>query len=326
MADHIVVAAHGHCFDGLASAVTFSHLRRELDGRSFRFSYKSCGYGPNMQAVPEKWLRGDENAIVDFRYTESSQLGWYFDHHLTSFASEEQRRAALEKSKRYFHDPGYGSCTKLIADVGKSRFGVGFDRFEPLVRWADKIDTAGFASADEAIDRAHPVKQLAAVVEQHGDGELFELLVPRLLAEPLDDVALAPEVQKRWKPIAAAQEETHQRIARALERHGDVVYVDLSDAPLRASGKFVAYAVAPDCAYSIALIRMKQHLKLSIGYNPWSGKPRLHDLAALCQRHGGGGHAVVGAISTPLDKLDDTRQLARAIVTELNGPPVSGRS
>jgi hypothetical protein len=318
MADHVVVAAHGHCFDGLASAVTFSHLRREIDGRSFRFSYKSCGYGPNMQAVPEKWLRGDENAIVDFRYTDSAQLTWYFDHHLTSFAGEEQRKAALQKSKRYFHDPGYGSCTKLIADVGKSRFGVSFERFLPLVSWADKIDTAAFASAQDAIDRAHPVKQLAAVVEQQGDGDLFELLVPRLLEQPLDDVAQAADVQKRWRPIEAAQAETEKRIAAALERHGEVVFVDVSAEPLKASGKFVAYALAPECVYSIAIIRMKQHVKLSIGYNPWCGKPRRHDLSALCQRHGGGGHAVVGAISMPLDKLDEARKLAHEIVAELN--------
>ena len=53
MADkHIVVAAHGHCFDGLVSAALFSHLRATLDTRSYRFSYRSCGYGPNMQTVP----------------------------------------------------------------------------------------------------------------------------------------------------------------------------------------------------------------------------------------------------------------------------------
>ena len=46
MADkHIVVAAHGHCFDGLVSATMFTHLRDSLGNKSLRFTYRSCGYG-----------------------------------------------------------------------------------------------------------------------------------------------------------------------------------------------------------------------------------------------------------------------------------------
>jgi hypothetical protein len=313
----VVVAAHGHCFDGLVSAAMFTHLRSRLDPRPGRFVYRSCGYGPNLQTVPDRWLGGDENAIVDFRYTPHDKLTWYFDHHVTAFASDAQRDEALARSRRYIYDPAYTSCTKLIVDTGRERFGVDFEEFADLVSWADRIDSAGFASAAEAIDRSHPVMQLSAVIEQHGDTPLFSRLVPELLAQGVHDVASSDHVQDLWKPIDSARQATHERIARGLQRSGDVVYVDLHEAPLEASGKFVAYALAPDCRYSVALIRMKQHFKLSVGYNPWGGKERRHDIGTLCQRHGGGGHPVVGAISVPLDKLDTARAVVRQVLDEL---------
>ena len=318
MADKlIVVAAHGHCFDGLVSAAMFTFLRDRLDDRGKRFNYRSCGYGPNMQVVPERWLKGDENAIVDFRYSPSPRLTWFFDHHPTAFASDQERDEALQK-KRCHYDVSYGSCTKLIAEVGRSRYGVDFGRFEELITWADRIDRASFASAAEAIDRSHPVMQLAAVVEQNGDGDLYQALAPRLCVEPIDDLAQSSYVRKRWLPIGEAQAETLARIEAALRVEGDVAFADLHEAPLPASGKFVAYALAPDTRYSVTLLRAKQHFKISVGYNPWSGRERSHDIAAICRDRGGGGHPVVGAFSVPDDKLDIAQRLAAEVVAELN--------
>lgn len=296
----------------------FTHLRRRTGQASYKFRYLSCGYGPNLQTIPEKWLGGDENAIVDFRYTESKRVTWYFDHHVTAFASEEQRTSALASNEHYFHDGAYGSCTKLIADVGRTRFGVDFERYAELVRWADIIDTASFPSAAAAIDRTSPVMQLAAVIEQHGDQQLYDRVVPMMLERSLDDLATSDDIQALWDPIATASEETHQRIERALTVTGSVSYVELPDRPLRGGGKFVAYALAPETPYSVALLRMKQHFKISVGYNPWSKQERRHEIAAICKRFGGGGHPAVGAISVPLDRLDDARRIAREIVAELS--------
>ncbi len=314
----VVVAAHGHCFDGLVSAAMFTHLRRRIDRRSLAFSYRSCGYGPKLRFVPDRWLNGDENAVVDFRYTPSERLTWYFDHHATAFDSDQQRDEALGRSKRFFYEPTYGSCTKLIVEVGQNRYGINFDRFTELIRWADQIDSADFESAEQAIDRSHPAMQLAAVVEQKGDAGLLKDLVAKLLESPVEDVAESDEIQQLWQPLKTARQTAHDRIERSLTRESNVVFVDLHEAPLEGSGKFVAYSMVPDCAYSVSLLRMRQHFKLSIGYNPWSNKPRGHDIGAICQRHGGGGHPVVGAISMSLDQLDEARALARKIVAELN--------
>jgi nanoRNase/pAp phosphatase (c-di-AMP/oligoRNAs hydrolase) len=41
------------------------------------------------------------------------------------------------------------------------------------------------------------------------------------------------------------------------------------------------------------------------------------NLATICERYGGGGHARVGAISFPPDREDEARKAAAEIVTEL---------
>ena len=66
--------------------------------------------------------------------------------------------------------------------------------------------------------------------------------------------------------------------------------------------------------------RSASKCKISIGYNPWSPIPRKHNIAAICERHGGGGHPVVGAISLAPDQLAKARDIARAVVTELGKP------
>jgi hypothetical protein len=41
----VVVATHGHCFDGLASAVLFTRLLAAIDGGKRDCIYRACGYG-----------------------------------------------------------------------------------------------------------------------------------------------------------------------------------------------------------------------------------------------------------------------------------------
>lgn len=324
----ILVATHGHCFDGLASAVLFTRLLRHLQpGTSLSFRYKSCGYGPGMHAIPEAWLDGDENAILDFRYTPSRKLAWYFDHHITGFGSDAERDAALsaaaqpgpEARPQVYYDPTCGSCSKLISDIAEQRFGVDMSPMAELVSWADVIDTARFSSAEAATAPDEPVLQLAAVIEHHADGHFLKVVVPRLLVQPLVEVARSPEIQRSFAPIRAARETFVQRVSRGAEVRGNVVLVDLTDAPLDVSAKFVTYALYPQCTYSVMLSRTKQHFKLSVGYNPWSPSPRTHHIADICKRYEGGGHPAVGACSFPLSAVTRAREVARAVADELQG-------
>jgi hypothetical protein len=325
-APHVVVATHGHCFDGLCSAVMFTRLYRHLfPGDGATFTYHGAGYGPGQNGVDPKILAGDVNAILDFRFSALKELTWYFDHHVSAFVAPDDRafyeaRATQGEAggeRRFFHDGAYSSATKLIADVGRERFGLDRAPTEELVGWADMIDSAAFPSARMAVERREPELRLMTVVEHLGDDAFLARMVPRLLAEPLADVARSADVVQAYEPLGRAHEAFIKLVEQRARVMGVVVFVDLTDQLIEVAGKFVTYALYPESAYSVLLSRSKSKCKISIGYNPWSPVPRKHNIAAICERYGGGGHPVVGAISLPAEKVDEAKARALSIAEEL---------
>jgi len=324
----VVVATHGHCFDGLCSAVMFTRLMGHLHpGEPMSFEYRAMGYGPGQNGVDPAILTGDENAILDFRYSQAPKLTWYFDHHVSAFPSPDDRTSYEERARegevgggaprQLFHDGAYGSCTKLIADVGRSRFALDVTEQAELVRWADMIDSASFPSAEMAVARAEPVLHLMTVVEHQGNDEFLSRMIPRLLAEPLEEVAKGKDIAAAYAPLAAQNDSFVSLVKQYATVKGPVVLVDLTPVVVDVGAKFVTYALWPESTYSIVVSRSASKCKLSIGYNPWSPFPRKHNIAAICERHGGGGHPVVGAISLPADKAERAREIASEIAEEL---------
>jgi hypothetical protein len=223
--------------------------------------------------------------------------------------------------RRMFHDGAYTSATKLIADIGGARFGLDPAPTRELVRWADLIDSAAFPSAKMAVERKEPELHLMTVVEHFGDDAFLAKMVPRLLEQPLAEVARSKDIADAYEPLGRS----HEQFIHLVEAHartigparGGVVLVDLSEELIEVAGKFVTYALYPESAYSVLLSRSRSKCKISIGYNPWSPAPRRHNIAAICERYGGGGHPVVGAISLPADKVQEAQALAGSIAAEL---------
>lgn len=315
----VVVATHGHCFDGMAAAAIFSRLYQRLHPQTeATFTYRACDYGPGESAVPASWMTGDENAILDFRYTSLPTLTWYFDHHATAFRTEEDRHhfASLPEERR-FHNDSYPSCTRLIADTARARFDVHLDDLEDLLHWADRIDTAGFESAEEAVRREAPELHLMTVLEHQGDDALLGLLVPRLLSEPLERIARSDEIQGRYAPLARRRQLAIDRMREHAEMRGPIAFCDLSADSSEVVEKFGLYWLFPKATYSLVLSRNQGKVKISIGYNPWGPAPRQHHIGEICRRHGGGGHPVVGAINLSAVELPRAQQLCQELLEEL---------
>ncbi len=316
----VVVATHGHCFDGLASAVLFVRFFAATRDPHARFTYRCCGYGAK-QPRPEGHLVGDENAVLDYRYTQDSSLGWFFDHHLTAFPAPGDLASftARSASGRLFHDPGAPSCARLLATVAEERFGFRAPELDELVAWADRVDSARFDSPQAAIDRTDPIMRLVTVVEHFGDARFLTRAAPLLLERPLEELARSAEVTERYGPLGARHERIVEQIRTVAERLGRVVLVDLTQAVSEGITKFVTYALFPDAVYSVVVGLRRTDVNVSVGYNPWSGAVRDADLSAICARHGGGGHAVVGAVSFARRELEHARAVARSIAIELAG-------
>ncbi len=121
----VVVATHGHCLDGLCSAALFTRLLRHVEhgdhGRSgdLVFRYLSMGYGPGDSGVPPRLLDGDVNAILDFRFSAAENLTWYFDHHVSAFATPGERRVFEERAAG--GGPREPSATSTTAPTGRAR-------------------------------------------------------------------------------------------------------------------------------------------------------------------------------------------------------------
>jgi len=320
----ITVVTHGHCFDGLCSAVVFTRLMRTIYGQNAQLKYFAAGYGPGAGGVESGKLDGVENAILDFRFSRSDKLTWYFDHHVSAFASAEDRAAydayvaSHSGTERHmFHDGSYPSCTKFIRDTAKAVFDFEAPELDEMVRWADIIDAAAFSSAEMAVARKEPALQLMTVVEHHGDDVFLSRMIPRLLEQPLEQVALSQDVQSAFAPLQKGHLEFIEVVRKKAEQRGDVVVVDLTDRDLEVASKFVTYALFPESRYSIVLTHSPKRCKLSIGYNPWAPRPRTHHIASICERYGGGGHPAVGAINLLGKEVERAKQVMNEVAAEL---------
>jgi len=146
------IGYHDHCFDG-------SRLRRRsavLPGegaarpRLDRVGLRGLAHRAG-QLFGDEVFAGEENAVVDFRYTTDQRLTG--GSTTTRARSGRRRRSALPGRHfgRKFWDPTAKSCTRFLARVCRDRFGWDFSLSE-LVDWAEVIDGAQFPDAKTAVE------------------------------------------------------------------------------------------------------------------------------------------------------------------------------
>jgi len=312
------VLYHDNCFDGAASAAVFARFYREAVDRAAEVAFLGVQHKQG-DPFPRDAFDGDVNACVDFRFSPSPRLDWWFDHHVSAFQPETDRATFLaDVSGKKFYDPAARSCTKFMAGVLADRFGWSSRHFDELIGWADLIDGAQFPDARTAVALDAPGLRIMTWLEQEKDPALRIRLIRDFETMAIADIAAAPYVADALAPILDRHRQAIDVIrGRAVEARG-VVFFDLLDTGLDAHNKFIAYMLFPDCRYTVGLTRSPARVKISVGSNPWAKERRTHDIAAICQRYGGGGHPVVGAVSLPPGQDERARGIAREIVAELS--------
>ncbi len=114
---------HDRCFDGAATAAVFSEFYRETYDRQAEFVCNGLAHKAS-QLFDESLFDGDENVIVDFKYSASPRITWWFDHHQSAFLSPaDAEHFRLDRSGKKFYDPTFKSCTKFLATVARDKFG-----------------------------------------------------------------------------------------------------------------------------------------------------------------------------------------------------------
>ena len=307
---------HGHCFDGMASAAVFTRFYLSRIEAHADVQYAALLHRPG-DLFDEEMFDGDQNGIVDFKYSPSERLTWWFDHHQSAFltpADEAHFRA--DRTGRKFWDADSKSCTEFIARVASEQFGFHDETLEPLIHWAHTIDGALYVSAAQPVELREPALQLMQVVEGVGEAGFVEWVIGELTRHPLDEVATGEEVQRRFRPIHERHLQTLEAIRRKATYADGVVRFDLADEMIEGFNKFIPYYIFPETTYSVAVTRGAKRTKISVGSNPFSPRPRRHNIATICERYGGGGHAVVGAVSFSPDEVERARTAAREIIAE----------
>jgi hypothetical protein len=266
----------------------------------------------------ENQFNGDENAIVDFKYSSSTKITWWFDHHESAFLSpEDAEHFEQDQSNRKFYDPSFKSCTGFIAMIAEQRFGFDPRPVQELVRWTDIVDGAMYEDARSAVEMKAPAMKITMAIEAAQDKDFVKKLIPLLATEPLDDILKEPFVASVLPPLIARHEASVDVLRQRTEEKNGTLYFDITDRDLEGYNKFIPYYLHPDSIYSVGLSKSSFRVKVSVGSNPWSKREPTVNLAKVCERYGGGGHARVGAISFEPSQNDAARRAAHEIVEEL---------
>ena len=313
----VKVFYHYKCFDGTASAAVFSRFYAERIRKDAEFEFSGLVHRAGS-LFNESDFTGDENAIVDFKYSPSSRITWWFDHHESAFLTPEDAEHYRNSDKsQKFYDPDYRSCTKFLAHVTAEKFEFDAKPVAELVEWADIIDGAQFSSAQMAVEMAEPALKLTMAVESTSDPSFHSRLIPILVREPLAQVIQEPFVAALIPPLMERHQKSIEILKQRSECKNRTIYFDITDYNLEGYNKFVPYYLHPESVYSVGLSSSSFRVKVAVGSNPWAKKDNMVNLAKICERYGGGGHARVGAISFSPDKADEARKAAAEIVREL---------
>lgn len=308
---------HGNCFDGVSSAAIFTKFYLKSIGPNAEIAYTPTMHRAGNAFDPEQF-DGDENAIVDFKYSPDDRLTWWFDHHQSAFLSENDEKHFLaDTSGKKFLDTASASCAEFIARIAKEKFGFDDGSLNELIEWAHIIDGAFYESAAQCVELRSPALKLMQIIEVEKDPAFVEKIIKALTEKPLDAIVESEEIQAKLTPMLDQHWKTVGLIKERSEYARGVVRFDLSDTGVDGYNKFIPYYFYPETTYNVALTRSSFRTKISVGSNPWAPRPRTHNIAEICERYGGGGHAVVGAVSLKPEDLELGRKYMQEIIEEL---------
>jgi hypothetical protein len=317
------VLHHANCFDGAASAAIFAAFYRGHVDASAEMLFLPKQHRPGDPFEP-KDFDADDVAILDFRYTAHPRLGWFFDHHASAFQMPGERaHFEADTGGRKFYDPRAPSCAGFVAGCAAKHFGFDVAPHRELLHWAELIDSAAFPDPAMPVTLADPALRLMTFAEQNRDRVLMARFIEDLVAMSFAELAVADYLDATLGPVLERHQSDITLLGQRCAAREGVVEFNLLDQPPRAYNKFIPYYHHPTIRYVVGLsVGPDGSIKLTAGYNPWLPRDaREHDISALCERFGGGGHPYVGGASFGPDGVTQALDAQRQIAQVLRGGP-----
>jgi len=313
----IRILYHDHCFDGAASAAFFSRFMEGAFHPGAEFAYTGMAHKAS-QIFEHELFDGDENAIVDFKYSSDPNLTWWFDHHQSAFLTpEDAEHFRQDHSGKKMYDPSFKSCTTFIRSMAQEKWGFTAPDLDQLVHWANIIDGAQYPDAKTAVELGAPAMKLTLVIEGSKGSDMVQRIIRWMRHRTLEEIVAEPEVQNLFDVLYKRHLNSVEMIRSRAQSHNGVIYFDLTGYDLEGYNKFIPYYLFPDSTYTVSVSPSSFRTKVSVGSNPWAPQEPRHNLATICERYGGGGHPRVGAISFEPGALDKARSVAAEITEEL---------
>ncbi|HLN02508.1 MAG TPA: hypothetical protein VK335_24685 [Bryobacteraceae bacterium] len=313
----IRILYHDHCFDGAASAAFFSRFMEGAFHPRAEFAYTGMAHKASQIFEPELF-DGDENAIVDFKYSSDPNLTWWFDHHQSAFLTpEDAEHFRQDQSGKKMYDPSFKSCTMFICSMAQKKWGFTAPDLAQLVHWANIIDGAQYPDAKTAVELGAPAMKLTLVIEGSKGSDMVQKIIRWMRHRSLEEIVAEPDVQELFDVLYKRHVDSVEMIRSRAQSDNGVIYFDLTGYDLEGYNKFIPYYLFPDSTYTVSVSPSSFRTKVSVGSNPWAREEPKHNLATICERYGGGGHPRVGAISFEPGALEKARTVAAEITQEL---------
>jgi hypothetical protein len=302
---------HSNCFDGLVSAVLTWVF---LETKSWHFQE----FLPVNYDLRTTWLSDPLKApaaVVDFLYHPGADF--WVDHHPTTFLTTAAKDDFEKRSTQncLLYDPRAGSCASLLWKSFHSCI-PNAERYRDAVSWAEKIDTANYASVDEAIWGDSPALLIKHTLSVGNEPSYYRFLLSEMRSGELSRIA-------ELAPVAERSNEVRQRIGAGIERvrecarlMGDVAVMDFESSSDDIVSRYAPYHFFPKARYSISVLRSAADVRISTMRNPWINF-RSIPLGKIMEAFGGGGHERVGSVLIPKEKSDQTNKVVDRLLAEM---------
>ena len=308
-------------FDGMASgAVMLDFLNRRGDGI---ISFNPINYTPSLKNNWANFKFKEPFILVDFLY--HPRAVWWFDHHETSFLNPSWRKK-YKNDKTHSFDQSFKSCCGVTFAWLKKEHGYKPpEHIKYLAKWADIIDSSGYKSAKQPVERKEPALKFISFLDSldrqidkaHKASATF--IIKQLAAKPIADFIKLARVAKSIKGEDVKINKSLGRFKNFAESRGEVIFIDVTEANLAVAHHYFAYHLYPKTIFSILLSFYGSNYHLSVGRNPWrrndyNGSINIGDLMS---KYGGGGHKNIGGLERKSKK--ETMTITEEIIKYLNG-------
>jgi hypothetical protein len=309
---------HFPCFDGIVSgALAILFLGK---WRGWRFdSIHAVNYD-----LQTSWLNtrlAGHSCVVDFLYHPNAEV--WCDHHTTTFLNSKlQADFAARPKHLYWYDQDSRSTARLLWNRGAEALDHDA-RLKEMVYWADRIDTADYKDANEALFGRQPALKICRSLGVDADSNYCQFLVRSLLDLSMGELAANPEIQRRVTQADEVSSEGLRKIEKEILLRDNVAVFDVLTENASVN-RYSAFYFHPNVQYSIGTFRSKGSTTVRINANPWLRfqSPNLGEMMrAAAKKAGlpaaGGGHERVGSLLIPGESPSAVKEIVGYLIKNL---------